>query len=404
MLIRESYLDQLRPLICEPTVKVLTGLRGSGKSTIFKMVQDMLVESGIPADNIISLNLERMESAEINNDRRLFSYVKYRMVQSGPRFVFLDEIEMVDQWELAIVDLAQESDCDLYLAASGTGRVPERLNELLPGRVTEIRVAPLSFVEFGEDCRARALEGADDRQQLALEYIRRGGLPILTGIADEATSDQASLGVYRSILYQDVVLRNRIRDAELLNRILKFVLTHVGKIYAVKSIGDLLKSRNQQASAETIANYLRAMEEAGLIWRVPRFDIKTGAILHNNVKYYLADHGLLRIVTGQQDRNMAGILQNAVFLELKRRGFQVMTGKLGAEAIDFVAEKDGRRIYLQVLERRGSPDVIAEAAGPLQKVKNPSALYIIARDAFRPTGLEGIRCLSFVDFLMINNL
>ena len=404
MLIRDLYLDQLRPLIGQPTVKVLTGVRGSGKTTILHMLQDVLLGAGIPADHIIRINLELMESAEVSNDKRLISFIKYRMVNPGRHFVLLDEIQMVEQWEQAVALLANDSNCDLYLTASDAGRLAANLHETIPGRFTEIRVLPLSLAEYAEIAGSQDSGRAADLQQLADEYIRQGGLPILAAIPDQTAADQASLGLFRAILYQDVVLRNHIRDAELLNRIIRFVLTHTGKIFAVKSIGDYLISRSQRASAETIANYLRALEEAGLFFRVPRYDVKAQMILHNNTKYYLADHGLLRVITGQKDRSPVGILQNTVFLELNRRGFKVAVGKLGNTTIDFVADKDGRRLYIQVLERRGTADALQKAAEPLRKIKEKADFYIVARDSFSPVGLNGIKGVGLADFLLSDEI
>lgn len=392
MNIRENYLARIRPLITEPIVKVLTGLRGSGKTSLLQMVQDELREAGIAADNIIYLNLELMQTSDVNNDKRLLSYLKYRMVSSGMHFVFLDEIQAVSQWELAVAELAADAECDLYLAASDTKRIVAQLSEVIPGRFAEIRVTPLSFAEY-------SIMNQPSAADQAAEYLSRGGLPILHGINDPATAEQISLGLYHSILYHDVVLHNHIRDVELLNRIIRFVMTNVGKIYAVRSIGSYLKGRGQQASAETIANYLRAMEEAGLIFRVPRYDLKAGTVLHNNVKYYLADHGLLQVITGLKGRNSAGVLQNAVFLELNRRGYHVYTGKLGNETIDFAAEKNGSFLLIQILERT-SEAMIKKAIEPFAKNKQKAACYLIARDTFSRHEIDGVSCLNVADFLL----
>ena len=403
MFIRNLYLDQLRPLIGQPLVKLLTGVRGSGKTTILNQLVDLLLNAGIPSDHIIQINLELLESAEVNNDIRLLSHIRYRMVNPGCHFIILDEIQMVDQWELAIRELSANQDCDLYLCGSDAGRLAARLNEILPDRYAEIRVLPLSLSEY------TALKSSGDPaataslQQIAEQYIRRGGLPVITAISDETTGDQAILGLYRSILYQDVVLRNRIRDAELLGRVIRYIVTNTGKVFAVKSIGDYLISRRQRASAETLANYLRALEEAGLICRVPRFDLKTQTILHNNVKYYLADHGLLRVITGQKDRNSAGVLQNTVFLELVRRGYNVAVGKLDTLSIDFSAHKNGHHLLIQVLERRGSIEAIRKAAGPLLKCKENADLLIIARDAVEQPGLPGVSCCNLSEFLLADS-
>lgn len=392
MNMRENYLARIRPLIAEPMVKVLTGLRGSGKTSLLQMVQNELLDAGISADNIIYLNLELMQTSDVNNDKRLLSYLKYRMVSSGMHFVFLDEIQAVSQWQQAVAELADDAECDLYLAASDTARIVAQLTEVIPGRFAEIRVTPLSFAEY---CTMNQLSAPDQ----AAEYLSRGGLPILHGIADPATADQICLGLYHSILYHDVVLHNHIRDAELLNRIIRFVMTNVGKIYAVRSIGSYLKGRGQQASAETIANYIRAMEEAGLIFRVPRYDLKAGTVLHNNVKYYLADHGLLQAITGLKGRNSSGILQNTVFVELNRRGYQVYTGKKGSESIDFAAKKNGSFILIQILERTHEA-MIQKAIESLKKSKQKAACFIIARDAFPCHEVDGISCLNIVDFLL----
>lgn len=396
MIVRENYLARIRPLIAEPMVKVLTGLRGSGKTSLLHMLQDELRDAGIPADNIIYLNLELMQTSDVNNDKRLLSYLKYRMVSSGRHFVFLDEIQAVSQWELAVAELAADAECDLYLAASDTVRIITQLNEVIPERFAEIRVTPLSFTEYSAMNQPSA-------QDQAAEYLSRGGLPILHGITDPATASQISLGIYHSILYHDVVLHNHIRDTELLNRIIRFVMTNVGKIYAVRTIGTYLKGRGQQASAETIANYLRALEEAGLIFRVPRYDLKTGNVLHNNVKYYLADHGLLQVITGLQGRNSSGVLQNAIFLELSRRGYNVFTGKQGNETVDFVAEKNGEISLFQVLERTRA-DMIQKAIEPFKKTKQKAACYLIAKDSFLHHEIDGVSCLNIVNFLLSDQL
>lgn len=397
---RELYLDQLRPLIGSPLVKLLTGVRGAGKTTLLQLMKNLLLEAGIPADHIISINLELMEASEVSNDVRLLSYIRYRMVNPGRHFILLDEIQMVDDWEKAVFELAGDLNCDLYLAGSDAGRLAEVMQGILPGRFSEIRIKPLSLAEYTAMEQSQQPGLSIDLSLAAADFIRRGGLPGLAAIADDATRDQVGLGLYRSILYQDVILRNHIRDAELLNRVMRFILVNTGKVYAVKTIGDHLVSRNQRASAETLANYLRSLTEAGLIFRVPRLDLRSGMVLHNNVKYFLADHGLLRVVTGQRDRNTAGILQNTIFLELYRRGFKVMVGKLGNATIDFVAEQDGRRLFIQIIDRRLTPDVVRKTAEPFSKIKGKASFFIIARDPFGQSALAGVRCLSLADFLL----
>ncbi len=398
MYLRESYLDIIRPQIGQQQIKAVTGMRGSGKTSLLKMVQGLLLASAVPEDNIIYLDLEQAQAADISSGQRLLSYVQYRMISPGIHFVLLDEISQVEGWPDAVMALAGDSTCDLFLADSAGASLIAALTDCLPGRFMEIPVLPLSLSEFYDF--GQRLDTTVSFERLADRFMEQGGLPILLAMDDADMKKEITLSLYRSILLNDVVLPGKIRDVSLLLRIMRFVLSRVGQVFAVKSIYDDLIRRGQRASAETIANHLKALEGSGLLFRVPRRDLKTRAVLHNNAKYFLADHHLLRIASGLGSRNLQGVWQNIIFLELVRRGYSVFVAKTGSEIVDFWAERDGECLLIQMPDRRRSKSSLAAAAEKLAKGGRSFGKLIVTADRPDEDAADGVPCLGLSDFLI----
>ncbi len=404
MPIREEDLSRIRPLVGQPVVKLLTGMRGCGKSALLSDLRQELRQQGVLPEQIISLDLEALEFTEINTARRLQSYIKYRLANPGRHYVFLDEIQVVPQWEQAIAALAAEDGCDLYLSSSAVRQTAAALQEATGGKCAEFRILPMSWAEcqsLGRRTPDGPVSGDPSQTMTPADYLAGGGLPVVVQFQGTAAAGPLLQGACQAILLQDVILRTRVRDVELLNRIFQYVLQYLGKLYTVKSIADTLKKRQRQASAETIANHLRAMEEAGLIWRVPRLDIKSQTILHSTVKYYLGDHGLAAGLIGRKSRNAAGILENAVFIELLRRNYGLTVGKLGRQQIDFLAERDGRRLYVQIAH---DPAAAGQLASPLLMIRDQYPKLILSRDEPARDDIQGVRCLSLASFLSDRSL
>ncbi|MHB8073360.1 ATP-binding protein [Desulfosporosinus fructosivorans] len=403
MIKRELYLEQLRPFIDKPLIKVLTGIRRSGKSAILMMLQDELTQRGISGDNIVYINFESMEYSEIDDAKSLYSFVKSKIMNELKYYILLDEIQEVKGWEKAINSMLVDFKADIYITGSNSKLLSSELATYIAGRYIEINVTPLSFKE-NLDFK-KILTGTDitDVQKEFIRFLRLGGFPIIH-TADYSPEDAYKIikDIYASAILRDIVQRNRIRNIELLERIVKYVFENIGNMFSAKKVADYFKNQQRKVDIETVYNYLDALEGAFIIYRVPRYDLRGKEVLKTNEKYFLGDQGLKYAVMGYKDRDISGILENIVYLELKRKGYQVYVGKFDDKEIDFVAEKKEQKVYVQVAYKLSEESTVAREFGVLLGIRDHYPKYVVTMEDFWQDNIEGVKHKNLAEFLLMD--
>ncbi len=344
MIPRERYLSRIIPFIDKDVVKVLIGMRRSGKSTLLEEVQDILLNRGVAAENIIAMNFEPLRWEQAASSVQAFYQEVTNLVSQaqGRVYLFFDEIQAVEHWERAVNSFRVDFDCDIYLTGSNSTLLSSELATLIAGRYVSFEVQPFSLHEL--------MSAADLPPREAYEQYRvLGGLPFLSHIGYARESSLSYLrDVFNSIVLKDVVQRHNFRSTDQLERILTYFLSEVGTTYSVDNIANMLRQEKRPLSNDTVYNYLKAAEDAMLISRVKRYDIKGKALLRGSEKVYATDIGLREALLGTNASRVDLVLENLVFNELRRRGYAVHVGKMGSREIDFVAEREGERLYIQV--------------------------------------------------------
>ena len=351
MVKRELYLNQIRPFIDKPFIKVITGIRRSGKSQILMMLRDELKERGVKEEQILYINFESYEYADIEDDKQLYQFVRQRIIPNAKTYIMLDEIQVVQRWEKVVNSFMVDFDCDVYITGSNSKLLSSELATFIAGRYIELTVYPLSFAETFDFYKAMGSVERDKKEAFN-RFARIGGFPALY-IADFSEADALKIvgDISSSAILKDIVARHKIRNVALLEKIMQYVFDNIGNTFSAKKISDYFKSEKRTVDIETIYNYLSYLEDAFIIHRVPRYDVRGKEILKTNEKFYLGDHALKYAVLGYNETAVSGVLENIVFLELKRRGYKVNIGKLDDKEIDFVAEKNGAKVYIQVAFR-----------------------------------------------------
>ncbi len=401
MIQREQYMSQIRDFIDRPVIKVLTGMRRSGKSALLELTKEELLKRGIPKKNIIYINLESLRYERLKEYHALYEEITNCVEQTDGRvYILLDEIQEVHGWEQAINSLRVDFDCDIYITGSNAKLLSGELATLLAGRYVEIRVFPLDFSEYLDFASQNLEEVNLTKQEHFANFLRFGGLPGIHQMKwDENRIMQYLMDIYNSVLLKDVIARNNIRDTALLEGIVKYIMNNVGNIFSAKTICDFLKNQGRKLSTETVYNYLRALESAFLIHKVQRFDIKGKKLLETQEKYYLCDLGIRHAVLGYRNNDIAGLLENIIYLELLRRGYTVMIGKQGVTEVDFVADKQENRIYIQVCYVLTEDNTNREFA-PLEAISDNYEKVVITMDSIFSFNRGGIRQKNVVDFLL----
>lgn len=365
MIRRPFYLKQLEQWIDKPLIKILTGIRRSGKSTILLLLKKVLLEKGITENRIIALSFESLTTEHLKNAPSLYAYLAGQLTKDKKFYILLDEIQEVQAWEKVVNSLLVDFNVDVYLTGSNAHLISSELATYLAGRYIEIPVYTLSFKEyllFNSVYRT----AVSSIKESFVTYLRKGGFPIIhTGNYDEDTTYKVIRDIYASVLLRDTIQRYKIRDIELLERVTRFAFDNIGNTFSGKSISDYFKSQSRKTDVNTIYNYLSALEGAFILYRVSRFDIKGKEILKTQEKFFVSDLSLLYAMMGYRDRMIGGILENVVFLELKRREYKVYIGKLDSREIDFIAEKQGKKIYIQVAYKLENEATIHREFSPL---------------------------------------
>lgn len=403
MLNRPLYYEKIRPFINKPFIKVITGIRRCGKSTMMLLIQQLLTKEGVESKQIISINFESMKYYHLRTSLALYNYVSELLkTMKSPAYVFFDEIQIVENWEEAVNSLFLDFQIDMYITGSNSQLLSSELSTLLTGRFIHIEMQVLSFSEMLEFRSGKT----DTQENLLWLYIRRGGFPAvhLTSDYDEKATYMIINDIFDSIVLRDVVQRYKIRDVELLRRILNFIADSVGNTISAKRIADYFKSQARKVDINTVYTYLDALVSSFLITKVQRYDIKGRELLKTQEKYYLADTGLQHAVFGYRDRHISGILENIVYNELVRRGYTVYIGKLDTREVDFIAEQPHHKLYVQVAFKLESEETVQREFAPLLAIRDSYPKFVVTMDSHFQDTIEGVRHIGLYQFLTDEHL
>ena len=392
MVKRHQYLEKLKKLKDMQIIKVVTGFRRCGKSTLLLQFQEYLKERGVDDSQIISINFEKLEFEHLLDYKELYSYITERLHPEKMTYIFLDEIQLVEGYQKAVDSLFVRDNVDIYITGSNAQMLSGELATLLSGRFIEIEMLPLSFAEFYE------LVGGD-RRNAWKRYFTNGGLPYTAYINDEDILHDYLLGIYNTVLLKDVVERKKVQDVTLLKSVISFLFDNIGNIVSSKKISDSLVSYGRKTTSVTVENYIESLSEAYVVYEANRYDIKGKQHLKSLEKYYVVDVGLRKLLLGSKNTDIGHTLENIVYLELIRRGFAVSIGKIDDLEIDFIAEKDGDKEYYQVSASVLDPATFEREITPLRKVSDNYPKYIITMDEISSNN-EGIRQVNVIDFLL----
>lgn len=399
MVFRPDYINALSPYIGKPLVKILAGIRRSGKSTILQMLAQELAKRGIPEDHIIQRRYTGMDIPDDITAKQMYDQLLADMEGKGRCCLLLDEVQEVEGWEKAINSLLEEDLADIYVTGSNSKLMSSEISSYLTGRYVVIPVFTLSFKEY-----LTFKEGSSmTRRQLLEEYIRFGGFPIIAlGEYDANSAYQIVSGIYYTVVSRDIVKRHKVSKQELFDRVVKYVIENTGKTFSANTISNFLKSQYRSVSVETIYNYLRWLEQAFIVYPCQRYDLKGKSILKTQEKYYLGDVALRYSLLGY-DRNMLdSTMENIVFLELKRRGYEVFIGKNGAKEIDFVAKRREELIYVQVCVRL--PESSDREVGNLLEIDDHYPKYVVTLEPLDVGVEKGVKIVHLEDFLLSDRL
>lgn len=399
MIKRANYIKQIMSFVDTPFVKILTGIRRCGKSTIFKMLIEFLKEHGILDRQILYYNFDSLEYEDIKSAKALFSILKRQLFENGKTYLFLDEIQEVKSWEKVINSLMIDYNVDIYVTGSNSRMMSSEISTYLTGRYITFQIYPLSFSEF-----LLFRHNNDNKTDIYTElakYIRLGGFPAVH--LQNYTQDEVYTivkDIYNSTIFTDIVKRNQIRKVDQLERIVKFAFDNVGKTFSASSISKYLKSENRTIDNETVYNYLSKLENAYILHRCSRYDVQGKEILKTQEKFYLADPALRYSVLGYSSDSVAAMLENVIYLELLRRGYEVYVGKLHNTEIDFLAVKQENKLYIQVTQEIGSQETEKREYGRLLDIRDNYPKYVLRTDTFAGGNYEGIKTMHVADFLL----
>lgn len=405
MVERLEYLETLKMWREEKVIKVVTGIRRCGKSTLLTMYRDHLLETGVQQDQIVFINFEDMDFEELQDYKKLYSYLKEKLRKDRYTYIFLDEVQKVEGFEKVVDSLYIKDNVDIYITGSNSNLLSGELATLLSGRYIEISMLPLSFAEY---CQ---LNSGTDNDTLFAEYMQNGGMPYISVMdRNREKSDMYLEGIYNTIIINDIEERQKRRESDptkrkvtdiaLLKNIAKFLAGSVGSLISVKSISDYIVSTGRKVSANTVADYIEALTESFVFYPVERYDVLGKQLLKTNQKYYIVDMGIRRHLLPRKNYDLGFSLENIVYLELLRRGYKVNIGKVGLTEVDFVAEKNDRIWYYQVTASLTDENTFQREITPLRNISDNYAKTIITLDRFTLGDYDGIEVVNAVDWLL----
>ena len=398
---RELYIEKIKPFIDKDIIKVLTGIRRSGKSVMLKLIMEELKQNGIDEKQFININFENLINRELTTADKLHKYILKKASEIKKKcYIFLDEIQEVKDWEKCINSLRvnEEYNFDIYITGSNAKLLSGELSTYLAGRYVEFVIYPFSFKEFLDTLKS--IQQNISIREAFQKYIKFGGMPFLYNLVfEEEPSLQYLNDIYSSIILKDITQRNKIRDTDLLERVINYLIMNVGNNFSATSISKFFKSENRKVSVETILNYIKAAEEAFLIYKVSRDDLIGKKILNINEKYYIADHGIREAILESNQRDINQIFENIIYLELLRKGYNIRVGKVDNLEVDFVCTKRNEKIYIQVAYLLASPETIEREFSSLEKINDNYPKYVISMDEF-DMSRNGIKHINIIDFLL----
>ena len=398
---RELYIEKIKPFIDKDIIKVLTGIRRSGKSVMLKLIMEELKQNGIDEKQFININFENLINRELTTADKLHKYILKRASEIKNKcYIFLDEIQEVKDWEKCINSLRvnEEYDFDIYITGSNAKLLSGELSTYLAGRYVEFVIYPFSFKEFLDTLKP--IQSNVSTKEAFQKYIKFGGMPFLHNLAfEEEASLQYLKDIYSSIILKDITQRNKIRDTDLLEKVIDYLIMNIGNNFSATSISKFFKSENRKVSVETILNYIKATEEAFLIYKVSRDDLIGKKILNINEKYYIADHGIREAILESNQRDINQIFENIIYLELLRKGYNIRVGKVDNLEVDFVCTKRNEKIYIQVAYLLASPETMEREFSSLEKINDNYPKYVISMDEF-DMSRNGIRHINIIAFLL----
>ena len=395
---RSHYLKKITPFIDKPVIKIIIGMRRVGKSVLMKQIVELLKEQNVSSENILYLNMESLENDYIKNYNDLYNvYLQKFQTIKDSRYILIDEVQTIDNWEKAINSILSEGNTDIYITGSNSTILSSELSTLIAGRYVKFEIFPLSFSEFLLFRDKKCGKPKDEFKK----YLRYGGLPAIHYF--EMNDDvvyQYINSIYDTILLKDIIERNKIRNVNLLENVYKYIFDNIGNIFTAKKIVDYLKSQRVKVSVPTVQNYLTLLTKTFTAYKVHRYDLKGKRILELYEKYYAGDIGLRNSILGYKDNDIAGLLENIVYLELLKRGYKVNIGKIKELEIDFVTEKNGNIEYYQVSYLLASTKTIEREIAPLKKIEDNYPKYILTLDEYLEKNHEGIIYKNLIDFLL----
>ena len=389
-IIRKQYLKEVDSVLGVPVIKVITGMRRVGKSTLLKQIQEMLIEKGVSPQHIISINFEWLEFEEQKDYKKLNRYIEEKIRNEGKHYVFLDEIQEVDGFEKVVNSLHSKGTCEIFITGSNSTLLSGELATYLTGRYYMIEVMPLSFHEIFQE--------SISKEDAFMDYVRMGGLPGRLQFQTETTEKNYISDMYQAILLRDIVKRNNIRDVELFQRFMLFLIQNVGQIFSAGRITDFLKNEGRKLSRETIYNYIEAAKNAYLIHGVPRYNIKGKDVLKTNEKYFVNDLGF-RSLYFNNEKDIGQALENIVYLELRRRGYEILVGKFEEKEVDFVIQKGSSKSYIQVAYYLAEEATIEREFSVLRNIEDNYPKLVLSMDRVNRS-MDGIEHRNIIDFLL----
>lgn len=390
---RAAYLNQLLKWRDKHVIKIITGIRRCGKSTLMMQFQQMLRDENVSEKQIIYVNLEDLEFEHLKDYRELYRYITARMVSGKMNYVFLDEIQSVESFQKAIDSLFLKENVDIYLTGSNAYLLSGEISTLLSGRYIEIEVLPLSMKEFQSSTDAQG-------EQLYRDYIGSSSFPYTINLSNRTELRQYLQGIYSTVILKDILQRSRLQDSDVLERVIRYLADNIGNVTSLKTIADTLTSNGRKSSSHTIENCVNGLLNSYMYFAVSRYDVHGKEHLRVGNKYYLVDIGLRNMLLGIRPNDFGHILENIVYLELRRRGNQVFIGKVGKQEVDFVCLNGDDTAYYQVALSTREESTLQRELSPLEAIKDHYPKYLLTLDADPSSSHNGIKKQNVIDWLL----
>lgn len=396
MVQRDRYLNKLIGFKDKDLIKIVTGIRRCGKSTLLEMFREYLLDNGVKKEQMIVINLENMDYSDLLDYKELHKYIKERVLKDKKTYLFIDEIQTVVNFEKAINSLYLDKSLDIYLTGSNAYMLSGELATLLSGRYIEIEMLPLSFEEY-----VSATKDTSNLENKYREYLELGSFPYVLELnKDEDLIRDYLMGIFNTIILKDVVARKKISDPLMLESVVKFMFDNIGNLCSMKKVSDTMTSDGRKISAKTVEVYISGLIDSFILYRAKRYDIKGKQLLKTNEKYYVADIGLRHFILGKKGSDIGHILENIVYLELKRRGFDVYVGKIDTYEVDFIAKGPKGIEYYQVAASVREKSTLDRELDALRKINDDYPKFLITLDNDPEVSYEGIRKINAINFLL----